>query len=102
MEYMDAEKRKLVPYRVMEKLQPVWRDLATALDFAPETIQVLATKAPKDSLFDLLTGWLGGNNMERDDSPLTWGTLVKAMQRANIQEVADFLTEHIDEMLSSK
>ena len=55
MEYMDVEKGKLVPYRVMDKLQPVWKDLATALNFAPETIQVMATK---DSLYCLLTDWL--------------------------------------------
>ena len=101
MEYMDVEKGKLVPYRVMDKLQRVWEDLATALNFDPDIIEVMATKnSAKESLRCLLTDWLRGENMERDDSPLTWGTLVKAMKKAKSKAVADFLTEHLDEMLS--
>ena len=45
-------------------------------------------------VYYLLSEWLRGANQEKDSRPVTWRTLIKALQQANVQEEVDILAKH--------
>ena len=90
LQYMRiADKDGETHFRLMERLQPLWRHLAIALKFPQHKIKTMEHN--DDSVFDLLNEWLHGANMEEDMRPVTWGTLIEALREANYHEEADIL-----------
>ena len=55
-------------------------------------------KQEDDPVYYLLSEWLRGANQERDSRPVTWGTLITALRKANVQEEADILEKHFVEI----
>ena len=92
MPYTDEEGRN-VPFRFMDQIKPRWTGLATALKFPPYTIEAMESKA--DPVFHLLSEWLQGANQDHDTRPLTWRTLITALQQANIHGVANILEKYV-------
>ena len=85
----DGKKGRL---RLMEQVRPHWRILAIALKFPQHEIAALEHK--DDPVYYLLSEWLRGANMKNDPRPVTWRTLVTALDDANIQDVATVLESH--------
>ena len=84
----DGETR----FRLMERLQVRWKNLAIALKFSLHSIE--AIERNKDSIYKLLSDWLQGANMEEDTRPVTWRTLIEALREAKIHDEADTLEKH--------
>ena len=80
-------------FRLRDRLQPRWKELAIALGFPEHSI---ATMEREDQpVYYLFREWLREANLDEDSRPLTWRTLITALRDANIQEEANTL-----EMLS--
>ena len=79
-------------FRLIERLQVRWRNLAIALKFPPHSIETI--EHSKNSIYQLLSEWLQGANMKEDTRPLTWRTLIEALHEAKIHEEADTLEKH--------
>ena len=92
MSYTDEEGRN-VHFRLMDRIQPRWARLATALKFPPYTIEGMESKA--DPVFHFLRAWLRGANQDNDTRPLTWRTLITALRQANIQEEANIVEKYL-------
>ena len=45
-------------------------------------------------MYYLLGEWLNGRNQEHDSRPLTWGTLINALQHAGLMEEVEILEQH--------
>ena len=73
----------------MNWIQPQWKKIEIALKFPPHTIDVVDSEA--DPVVHLLSKWPRGANQEHDTWPLTWRTLMIALQPANIQDEANIL-----------
>ena len=95
MSYIGEDGRD-THFRLMDQLHPYWRRLAVALKFRQCDITVM--KQEDDPVFHLLSEWLRGANQERDSRPVTWGTLITALRKANVQEEADILEKHFVEV----
>ena len=81
-----------VQIRLMQQVRPHWRDLAIALKFPQHEIAIMEKK--DDPVYYLLSEWLRGANQVNDPRPVTWGTLIEALQHANVQEEATVLKNH--------
>ena len=79
-------------FRLIERLQVRWRNLAIALKFPPHSIETI--EYSKNSIYQLLSEWLQGANTEEDTRPVTWRTLIEALHEAKIHEEADTLEKH--------
>ena len=95
LQYMSytSEYGKTVPFELMYRIKPRVAHLAIALDFPQYIINDLETK--QDPVLYLLGEWLRGSNLEYDKRPLTWGTLITALQHAHLIEEVRILEEHI-------
>ena len=91
MSYTGEDGRD-VHFRIMDQLKPHWRRLAIALKFPQHEIAIMENK--NDPMYYLLSEWLRGANQEKDPRPVTWITLIEALQFANIQEEATVLKKH--------
>ena len=78
-------------FRLMERIRPSWKSLAIALKFEINIIDIIAKE--DDSVYSLLTRWLRGQNMEQDKRPLTWRTLIDALDCASFQQDVKLLEE---------
>ena len=92
MSYCTNEDESNVPFRLMDRIKPRVTDLAIALDFPDHVIAVL--RVDSLSVHFLLSEWLQGRNQEIDSRPLTWGTLISALQHAGLIEEVKILEEH--------
>ena len=91
MSYTGEDGRD-VQVRLMQQVRPHWRELAIALKFPQHEI---ATMENKDNpVYYLLSEWLRGANQEKDLRPVTWGTLIEALQHADVREEATVLKKH--------
>ena len=95
MSYTGEDGRD-VHFRLMDQLKLHWRRLAIALNFPQHEIAIMENK--DDSMYYLLGEWLRGANKEKDPRPLTWRTLIEALQCANVQEEATVLEKHFIEI----
>ena len=84
----DGEK----PFRLMDHLKLHWKELAIALKFPSHSIG--AIEDSKDPVYQLLSDWLKGANMEEDTRPITWRTLIEALRMAKIHGEADTLEKN--------
>ena len=91
MSYTGEDGRD-VQIRLMQQVRPHWRDLAIALKFPQHEIANMEKK--DDPVYYLLGEWLRGANQEEDPRPVTWGTLIEALQHANVQKEATVLEKH--------
>ena len=87
-----SEDGRTVPFELMYRIKPRLTHLAIALDFPQYIIDDLETK--RDPVLYLLGGWLRGSNQQYDLRPLTWGTLITALQHAHLIEEVKILKEH--------
>ena len=91
MSYTGEDGRD-VHFRLMDQLKPYWKRFAIALKFPQHEIAVM--KQEDDPVFYLISEWLRGANQEVDSRPVTWRTLIEALQCANVQEEATILKRH--------
>ena len=84
----DGEK----PFRLMDRLKLHWKELAIALKFPSHSIG--AIEDSKDPVYQLLSDWLKGANMEEDTRTITWRTLIEALHMAKIHGEAATLEKH--------
>ena len=103
MTYIDEDGAH-VPFRLMERMRPYIRQVAIALSFPHHDITTM--NRTSDPVYYLLSKWLQGNNQE-DQRPVTWRTLITALQDAGVYEEAHILNKyfvepdvHDDETLS--
>ena len=95
MSYTGEDGRD-VHFRLMDQLKPHWRRLAIALRFPLHEIANMGNK--DDPVYYLLIEWLRGANQEKDPRPVTWRTLIVALQHANVPEAASVLKKHFIEI----
>ena len=89
-----------VAFRLMDRVKPQVARLAATLGFPQHIIADLETK--HDPVFYLLSSlWLKGGNLEHDSRPLTWETLITALEEAGLIEEAEILDEHFVAIPSS-
>ena len=88
----NSEDGGTVHFRLMDRIKPRVTQLAIALIFPQHIIANL--KAELDPVFYLLNEWLIGGNQENDPRPLTWETLITALQHARLLEEAEILKKH--------
>ena len=82
MSYTENERK--VHFRLMDRIKPRVTKLAIALGFPPYIIDDLKTK--HDPVYEFLTQWLHGGIQDHDSRPLTWGTLITALEEAAFME----------------
>ena len=94
LQYMDKTSRDggTIPFRLMARITPRVTQLAIALNFPQHIIANLKTET--DPVYYLFSEWLRGANQEHDPRPLTWGTLITALQHAGVMEEVKILEEH--------
>ena len=79
------------PLRIMEKVIPIWKQVAIALGFNGsriEAIEMGALRQPDDACLKMFTGWLAGGH---DLRPPTWDILIQSLRTVNLPEIADSL-----------
>ena len=76
----------------MDRLKLHWEELAIALKFPSYSIGAIENS--KNPVYQLLSVWLEGANMEEDKRPITWRTLIEALHMAKIHGEADILEKH--------
>ena len=79
----------------MDQLKPHILRVAIALRFPQHAIE-----RHDDPVCYLLSEWLRGANQELDTRPVTWRTLIEALQDANCQEEANVLEKYLIEPTS--
>ena len=87
-----SEDGRTVPFRLMDRIKPRVTQLAIALKFPQHIIANLKTES--DPVIYLFSEWLRGGNQELDPRPLTWGTLITALQHAGLIEEVKILEEY--------
>ena len=92
MPYTDEEGTN-ANFRLMDRIKPRLTEMAIALDFPGYVIDVLGEKP--NPVYYLLSEWLEGRNQVNDSRPLTWATLITALQHAGLPEEAKILEQHI-------
>ena len=85
-----------VHFRLMQQVRPHWRELAIALRFSQCDIAIMEEKT--NPVYYLLSIWLRGANQENDPRPVTWRTLIEALQHADVQEEATILKKHFSQV----
>ena len=93
---VDGKKRT---FRLTDRLEAYWKQVAIALNFPDYRIRVFAKETKP--VYHVLTDWLRGANMEEDRRPLTWETLITALQEAKLHEEAKLLENHLASLSSS-
>ena len=86
-------------FRLMDRLQPHWKNLAIALRFPQYKITTMEHK--ENPVLYLLNEWLREANKEEDKRPVTWRILIEALHEANNHEEAAFLEKHFDLAVNS-
>ena len=76
----------------MDRIKPRLTDMAIALSFPRHIIDVV--KKDSNPVYYLLSEWLEGQNRENDSRPLTWATLITALQHAGLLEEVNILEQH--------
>ena len=96
LQYMSytSENGKTVHFRLMDRITPRVTQLAIALCFPQHIIDVLETKKG-GPVYYVLSEWLRGGNQEYDQRPLTWGTLITALQHAGLLEEAEIVKKYV-------
>ena len=89
---MPSEDGKTAPFRLMDRIKPRVTQLAIALQF-PQHIRE-NMKADLNPVYYLLNEWSKGGNQDHDQRPLTWETLITALQHAGLMEEAEILEKH--------
>ena len=89
MTYTDEDGTR-VPFRLMERMRPYIRQVAIALDFPQHDITTMSCTS--DPVYYLLSKWREGANPE-DQRPVTWRTLITALQDAGVYEEARILEQ---------
>ena len=84
-----SEDGSTVHFRLMDRIKSRVTQLAIALSFPPHIIANLKTE--QTPVYYLLDEWLRGGNLEHDERPLTWATLINALGEANMREEATVL-----------
>ena len=94
LQYMSytSEDERTVHFRLMDRIKPRVTQLAIALNFPQHIVENL--KIDPDPVYYLFSEWLSGGNQEHDLRPLTWRTLITALQHAGLIEEAEILNEH--------
>ena len=93
MTYTDEDGTR-VPFRLMGRMRPHIRQVAIALEFPQHNISIMTRKS--DPVYYLLSKWLQGANPE-DQRPVTWKTLITALQDAGVYEEARILKKYLVE-----
>ena len=93
MTYID-EDGTCVQFRLMERMRPQARQVAIALGFPHHDITTI--NRTSDPVYYLLSKWLQGGN-PKDQRPLTWATLITALQDAGVNEEACILEQYLVE-----
>ena len=75
--------------RVIERVAPDWRFLATALGFDKARIKIIERDygriSVEEACQEMFIRWLNG---EHDLKPSTWGTLIQCLTQAGLNDVA--------------
>ena len=87
-----SEDGMTVPFRLMDRIRPRVTRLAIALGFPLHVIDKLEIKW--NPVYYLLAEWLRGGNQEHSSRPLTWATLIAALEEAGLLEEVNILKKH--------
>ena len=94
--YYTDENNKKQQFRLIDRIKPrkYWRSVARALNFPSYSIET--AKDNEDEAAEwIMDEWLRGANASQDDRPITWGTLLTALDEANMREEVDILLKYI-------
>ena len=80
---------EIVSFRLMDRIEPKWINLAIALKFPAYRINVYELKT--NPVYTLLSEWLKGGNKDEDSRSITWGTLITALRSAGLEEEAEII-----------
>lgn len=78
--------------KVIESTAPIWKKLALALEFPQHKIDIIQTdnnNRCEDACRDMLEKWLNG--IRETLQPVTWRTLIDALQKCDQCELAKSL-----------
>ena len=81
-----------VAFRLMDRIKPKMIRLAIALEFPQHAIANL--EANYDPVYYLLSEWLKGSHQKSDSRPLTWATLITALDEAGLLEEVRLLEQY--------
>ena len=96
-----SEDEKIVDFMLMDRIEPRVKKMAIALRFPQHAIAKLKNN-DGDSVYYLLSEWLRGGNKDNDSRPLSWGTLITALQHAGLVEEVRILEDHFVEPVAQK
>ena len=82
----------------MDRLEPYIVSVAIALGFPHYRIAIF--KRCNSPVFDLLSEWLRGANVEEDRRPLAWEALITALQAAKLHKEATILENLLANLLA--
>ena len=75
-------------------MAPRWKDVGKALKFTPSELQNIAITNhhdPAECCDSLMTKWISGFVSQREKQPLTWATLLEAMEDSRLGDLAETL-----------
>ena len=76
---------------VIEEMGPRWKDVGKALKFSPaelQNIDITNRQNPEECCDSLMTKWISGFVSQREKQPLTWATLLEAMEDSRLGDLA--------------
>ena len=86
-------------FRLMDRLGPFWKKLATGLGCPNYMISMIGKKDDDERVFAVFAEWLRG--AFENGQPITWDTLITVLHKAGITDEAQILESHLDEMIES-
>ena len=90
---------KVMYFRLMDRIEGKWTNLAIALKFSLHKINTFEVKP--NPVLTLLCEWLRGSTMDDDLSPVvTWGTLTTALRYAGFEEEAEIIEKQFFETVA--
>ena len=78
--------------RIMETVAPKWKKVAAAIGFNEARIEAVDKGEhyrPEDATFEMFSRWLKG---EHNLKPVTWDALLQCLKEANLQNMAEMLS----------
>ena len=80
-------------FRLLDQMQPHWKRIARLLNF--HNAVVFEAEKQSSPIDYILNRWLEGANLEQDWRPISWDTLITALDEANMGEEVEILATYI-------
>ena len=96
MSYRREDHEKDKKFCLLDRVKARWKRVARALKFPEYDIDTAEAKGDEAAGW-IFKVWLRGGNMEEDDRPITWNTLITALKEANMGGEVDILDTYLVE-----